>query len=373
MNSIEANVVPAVNQIARLIAFYLPQFHPIPENDLWWGKGFTEWTNVTRAKPRFPGHYQPHLPADLGFYDLRLAEARQAQADLACEYGIHGFCYYHYWFQGRRLLERPFEAVLDSGAPNFPFCLCWANEKWTRTWDGYSKELLIDQHYSVEDDLRHIRWLARAFQDERYIRYQGKPLFLVYRASDLPDPRRTLAVWREEAHRLKIGDLFLCRVESHSQEKTNPDHLGFDGAVEFQPDWDLAGRPLCRGTMWRILTKLRLSARGYQSEKVHSYASWVERSLRKSSADYLRFPCVTPGWDNSARRASGAFILNDSTPELFGYWLKEVIRRSQTCNSQEPMVFINGWNEWAEGNHLEPDLKYGRAYLEATRQALLNQ
>ncbi|HEX5272668.1 MAG TPA: glycoside hydrolase family 99-like domain-containing protein, partial [Gemmataceae bacterium] len=223
--------------VPRLVAFYLPQYHPIPENDAWWGPGFTEWRNVVRARPLFPGHYQPHLPADLGFYDLRVPEARAAQADLARAHGIHGFCYYHYWFGGRRLLERPFAEVLATGRPDFPFCLCWANENWTRAWDGQTRHMLVGQTYSEEDDVNHLRWLATAFRDPRYIRVEGKPLFLVYRALRIPSPLSTTTRWREEARKLGVGELYLCRVESFPDERGDPAALGFDAAVEFQPDW----------------------------------------------------------------------------------------------------------------------------------------
>src|ERR1700682_5554230 len=182
----------------KLISMYLPQFHPIPENDEWWGTGFTEWANVTKARPKYRKHYQPHLPSDLGFYDLRLSETREAQAELAKRYGIHGFCYYHYWFNGKRLLERPFTEVLASGNPDFPFCLCWANENWTRRWDGREQETLLRQRYSPEDDRAHIRALLPAFEDARYIRVEGKPFFVVYRTGHMPDPRRTAEIWREE-------------------------------------------------------------------------------------------------------------------------------------------------------------------------------
>jgi lipopolysaccharide biosynthesis protein len=185
----------------RLIAFYLPQYHPIPENDAWWGKGFTEWTNVSKATPLFPGHYQPHLPADLGFYDLRLADARQAQADLAAQHGLDGFCYYHYWFGGKRLLERPFNDVLASGKPKLPFCLCWANESWSRRWLGEAKDVLMRQSYSLDDDVNHARWLIGAFSDFRYIQVEGRPMFLVYRPTDLLDPQRTTDTWRSECVR----------------------------------------------------------------------------------------------------------------------------------------------------------------------------
>jgi hypothetical protein len=342
-----------VSHKARLIAFYLPQFHPIPENDEWWGKGFTEWTNVARARPLFRGHYQPHLPADLGFYDLRLPETRQAQADLAREYGIHGFCYYHYWFKGRRLLERPFTEVLASGEPDFPFCLCWANENWTRRWDGHDEEILVAQEYCEEDDKEHIRWLVGAFRDERYIQVDGKPLFLVYRANELPDPVRTAAVWREEARRRGAGDIFLCRVESFAGERDDPARIGFDASVGFQPDWCHFGPARRRG-----------------ASDVYDYASVVERMLQKEIRGYTRFPCVMPSWDNAARRRSGASILHGSTPQLYQKWLTRVLRTSEHSKGAGGIVFLNAWNEWAEANHLEPCQRWGRAYLEATRAAL---
>jgi lipopolysaccharide biosynthesis protein len=345
-----------IEKRVRLIAFYLPQFHPIPENDAWWGKGFTEWTNVAKSGPLFPGHYQPHIPADLGFYDLRLPETRQAQANLAREHGIYGFCYYHYWFHGKFLLERPFNEVIASGQPDFPFCLCWANEDWTRAWDGRSAEILIKQRYSEEDDREHLRWLSKAFRDERYIRVAGKPFFLVYRASRLPDPLKTTSIWREEAFKLGIGELFLCRVESFPNEHTNPEALGFDAAVEFQPDWTDLG------------PKLRNAA--YGDYAVYEYSAVVEKMLQKDDPPYKRFPCVTPSWDNSPRRRRNAVILLNSTPALYEKWLRSTLQKLSQRSVDEKIVFINAWNEWGEGNHLEPDLIMGRGYLEATWHTL---
>ena len=354
----------------KTIAFYLPQYHPIPENDVWWGKGFTEWTNVTKAKPLFSGHYQPHLPADLGFYDLRLPEARQAQVDLAKAYGIYGFCYYHYWFNGKQLLERPFNDVLASGKPDFPFCLCWANENWTRRWDGLEREILMEQVYSEEDDRLHMQWLAQAFQDPRYIRVDGKPLFIVYRTARIPDPLKTAKTWREEAHKLGIGDIFLCKVESFPDEHGDPSVIGFDACVEFQPDWELLGVPLQRGIDWKFARKLGLTDKAYAQNNIYEYTTIVERMLAKPTPDYQRFACVTPSWDNSARRKTNAAIFQNSTPEAYEHWLTEVVKKTLSNDSNEKIIFINAWNEWGEGNHLEPCQKWGHAYLEATYRAI---
>lgn len=356
----------------RAIAFYLPQFHPIPENDEWWGKGFTEWRNVARAKPQFPGHYQPHIPADLGFYDLRLPEAREAQAALARQYGIHGFCYYHYWFNGRRVLERPVNEVLASGKPDFPFCLCWANENWTRRWEGDDKHVLLKQNYSHEDDLAHIQSLIPAFRDERYIRIDGKPLFLVYRAEFLPNPVRTAEIWREAAVRAGIGDIYLARVESHESflRPMSPKTLGFDAEVEFAPFSCSMGQLKFRAPLHSLLTNLGLLSKGYRENRVTSYDTMVHAMQSRPDPDWMRFHCVTPSWDNSARR-SDALIYDGSTPEKYEAWMRRVVARTNEKRSgDERIVFVNAWNEWAEGNHLEPDLKWGHAYLEATQRAL---
>lgn len=363
-----------MSTVPKLIAFYLPQFHPIPENDAWWGKGFTEWANVAKARPLFEGHDQPHLPADLGFYDLRLPEARQAQADLAREYGVHGFCYYHYWFNGRRVLERPFDEVLASGAPDFPFCLCWANENWTRTWDGLDEQVLLQQNYSEADDLAHIRWLCRAFTDARYIRVAGKPLFLVYRATSLPDARRTTDLWREEAARVGIGELFLARVESNFiGERVDPRALGFDAAVDFQPDaltlFDLRKH---RTPNAEVNVDGKWQLRG--SDLWFPYREMIDAMLARPMSAYPRFQGISPGWDNTPRRGTGAGGITGSTPAEFERWLRllvdECTRRNATGDVTGQAIFINAWNEWGEGCHLEPSARSGRSYLEAVLEAL---
>ena len=357
------------NQL-RLIAFFLPQYHPIQENDEWWGRGFTEWRNVTNAKPLFPGHYQPHLPGDLGFYDLRLPEVRDAQAQLARQHGIHGFCYYHYWFNGRRILERPFAEVLASGKPDFPFCLCWANENWTRVWDGGDRDMLLQQHYSAEDDLAHIQALIPALADPRYIRIDGRPLLLVYRTELLPEPANTAKIWRAEALKAGIGDLYLARVENFVSN-VDPAGIGFDAAVEFAPLGAQVGKIKFRGSAHRLLAKLGMMSNVYLENRVTQYRALMLGMLAKPDPGFKRFRCVTPMWDNTARRRTGAQIYDGATPELFKAWLTEIGKRTvKRFQGEERIVFVNAWNEWAEGCHLEPDLKWGRQFLEATKAAL---
>jgi hypothetical protein len=357
----------------RTIAFHLPQYHPIPENDEWWGKGFTEWRNVCKAKPLFPGHYQPHVPADLGFYDLRLEEARVAQADLAREYGIDGFCYYHYWFNGKRLLERPVEEILASGKPDFPFCLCWANENWTRRWDGEDSLILMRQNYSEEDDRIHIRDLFRFFQDPRYIRIDGKPVFLVYRTENIPDPAKTAEVWREEARNAGIGDLFLVRVESIG--RVSPYEIGFDAALEFAPDWNRMGPAVSSYAPGDpdLPEIVELPIEVYKKNYTRSYVELMKQMLEKEQPSYPWFRSVTPSWDNSARRNENAIIMLGSSPSTYQQWLEKIINKSMEFNRpSERLVFINAWNEWAEGNHLEPCVKWGRSYLDATKSGIRN-
>jgi glycosyltransferase involved in cell wall biosynthesis len=348
----------------RLIAFYLPQFHPIPENDAWWGKGFTEWRNVAQARPLFPGHYQPHMPADLGFYDLRLPETRKWQAELAKSAGIHGFCYYHYWFNGKRLLHRPLEEILASGEPDFPFALCWANDPWSRRWDGRDDDLLQAQEYSHEDDIAHIRWLMSALKDPRAITVDGKPMFLVYRALHLPDPARTCETWREEAGRAGLAGLHLVAVETAWDLERDATDLGFDAKVLFHPQfgWLMTHVANERGG--------RLVVDGKPDLQVYDYETVRQAINELSAVNYRRYESVFPGWDNTPRVADKGVVIYGATPTSYETWLRDAIARARAAPAPHRLIFVNAWNEWAEGCHLEPDLLNGRAYLQATRAAI---
>lgn len=342
----------------RLIAFFLTQFHPIPENDAWWGKGFTEWTNTVKAKPLFPGHHQPHLPADLGFYDLRLRATRHEQIALAKQYGIDGFCYHYYWFSGRRVLEQPLDDMLADPDSDMPFCLCWANENWTRRWDAAEHEVLLAQQYRDGDDLQFIADIAPILRDRRYIRHNGAALLIVYRPQQMPDPQKSAEVWRTYCRQEGIGDLHLCAALTHG----NWDHrkFGFDSGVEFPPH-----------NLIKAVPKDHVAFFDPFHGTVHDYRDVAEYYLfRHYTSAHVVFRTVFPSWDNTARRSDGAVIVLNGTPENYEYWLAEAIRRSSAnFRNQERIVFINAWNEWAEGCHLEPDSRFGRRFLEATLRA----
>ena len=352
----------------RPIAFVLPQFHPIPENDLWWGKGFTEWTNVAKARPLFKGHYQPHLPADLGFYDLRLPEARHAQAHIAKEHGIHGFCYYHYWFNGERLLDYPIDEMLRLKEPDMPFMLCWANENWTRRWDGKDDEVLKKQEYNSNDDVEHIRWLCEhVFSDPRYIRVDDCPVFLIYRHELFPNISSTTALWRKIAkEEFGMKDLYLCAVESFNNI-IDPKTLNFDAAIEFSP------HTVIKHKIAKSRTKRFLEKYGFLKESRLSFRDFkrgVQDCMQRETPDYKLYRCVTPSWDNTPRKAENGAVALGSSPTLYYQWLCYILGQFKPFSKEENFVFINAMNEWAEGNHIEPCIKYGTKYLEYTKKAL---
>lgn len=344
----------------RLVAFYLPQFHPFPENDLWWGKGFTEWTNVTRATPQFVGHYQPHLPADLGFYDLRVAEVRRDQVAMAKAYGIDAFCYHFYWFSGKRLMERPLDEMLADPEHDMPFLLCWANENWTRRWDAREQEILIKQDYRPEDARESLRAMLPYLSDPRYVTLEGRKVIVVYRPQHLPDAASWMEIWREEAQKLGLGNLLLICALTHGNLSYRK--FGFDAGVEFPPH-NLEGMetPLVS----------QLGFFGSFKGTLPDYRDVAERYLNRSYGDEPNvFRTVYPSWDNTARRRERALVTLNGTPENYEHWLDRAITATRRDHpGKERLVFINAWNEWAEGCHLEPCQRYGHGFLEATLQA----
>ena len=342
----------------RVVAFYLPQFHRIAENDAWWGEGFTEWTNVRKARPNFAGHAQPHAPGELGYYDLTDADVREAQANLARTHGVDAFCYYYYWFGGRRLLERPLDDVLASGQPDFPFCVCWANENWTRRWDGLDREVLMRQRYSPGDSADFIASLLPLFRDRRYVRIDGRPLLLVYKLSELPDVEGTVAIWRRACIDAGVGDPFLAAVQWSALD--DPTRRGFDAAVEFPPIGHAAES---------VAAALPGRDPGFLGNAFR-YANLAADYLLRPRPAFRAFPGVTPMWDNTARRQDDGMIVVDSTPALFGVWTRHALEQTRRRHAGDArLLFVNAWNEWAEGNHLEPDATHGRAYLEALQTA----
>lgn len=343
----------------RVIAFYLPQFHAIAENDEWWGAGFTEWTNVTKALPRFPGHYQPRLPGALGFYDLSSSETLRRQAEMARQYGIEGFCFHHYWFGGRRVLERPLDNLLTNPDIDLPFCINWANENWTRTWDGSQKSILLGQQHSPEDDLAFARSLEPLFDDARYIRIGGRPLLMIYRPKLLPDARSTVERWRE--HFAQRGDnVFVAMCQSFTD--VDPSVYGMDAAVGFPP------HRTTRRT--RPVSPTKLFDDNYRSW-VHAYDDVMRESLAYQPHSFRLFPGLCPSWDNEARRPGRGHAFVGSSPAKYGHWVEGAARWIiSQAPAGEQFVFVNAWNEWAEGAYLEPDRHYGFAYLAEGARAI---
>ena len=342
--------------VPRLIAFYLTQFHPTPENDLWWGKGFTEWTNVTKAEPLFEGHLQPHLPSDFGFYDLRVRETRRDQIKMAKQYGVDGFCYHYYWFSGKRILNVPLDDMLTDPGSDMPFCLCWANENWTRRWDGADHEILIAQKYLPDDALHFIKSLVPFFEDRRYIRLDGKPYLIVYQPQHLPDARKTVEIWREYCRLIGLGEIHVCAALTHGNE----DYVafGFDSGVEFPPH-------NLRVANFNNQLNFYNQFRG----TVMQYAAIAQSYLYRTYSAARVFKTVFPSWDNTARTKERALVVINGVPDNYECWLASTIDLVEQSGRNNELIFINAWNEWAEGCHLEPDRWFGHGFLQATLNA----
>jgi hypothetical protein len=370
----------------KCIAHYLPQFHPIPENNKWWGKGFTEWTNVAKAKPLFKGHQQPKVPADLGFYDLRLPEIREQQAEMARKNGIFGFCYWHYWFNGKRLLERPFDEVLQSGKPDFPFCLAWANESWTGIWYGAHDKLLIEQTYGGKNDLiDHFKYLEKAFMDPRYLKIDNKPIFLIYRPSYLPESKFVLDFWREMAIKIGFsGIYFIGTLRSLEVLTVKKEDTGFDGFIATNPDQmtshyggknvsidGFAG--VTKSYIKKIVPKEKIKNYLYKAQirpNIYDYKKCIKYAFSDYELDDDHFPSVLPNWDNTPRSGRNGTVLQGSTPESFGKHLSDAVKLLEKKPDNKKLIFLKSWNEWAEGNYLEPDTTWGTQYLETIKKIM---
>ena len=383
---------------ARVIAFYLPQYHPIPENDRWWGKGFTEWTNVAKAKPLFKGHAQPHIPTDLGFYDLRMPEVREEQAKLAREAGIEGFCYWHYWFgKGKRLLERPFNEVLTSGKPDFPFCLGWANETWSnRSWQAKSKTIkdatLMEQTYVEDEFENHFYDVLPAFKDKRYITVDGKPLFLIFSPYAMPNPKAFITCWRQLARENGLEGIHFvgitnnislreigsynsgkARIPSFDEASLHYNYLldlGFD-AINSRGQ---LRAEMMAGSRFSSIRKKVLEKVFHYDELSRFKQSSINRNLFvKEDSWENAYPTIIPNWDRSPRSGKKAIIYTDSTPEEFKCQVDAAIDLVKNKQDQHKIIFLKSWNEWGEGNFMEPDMQYGHGYLDALKSSLMTK
>ena len=390
----EQNNVNSFKVKARVIAFYLPQFHPTPENDKWWGKGFTEWTNVGKAKPLFKGHYQPRVPADLGYYDLRMPEIREAQAEMAREAGIEGFCYWHYWFgNGRQILESPFNEVLTSGKPDFPFCLGWANESWTnKSWEAgthkVKETILLEQIYNKTDHEKHFMALLSAFRDKRYITVDGKPLFLIFKPLNIPDVTSFITLWQNMAKENGLKGIYFVGIRQNMDSFSNiisdfrnKNNLINSGGEKYKEILDLGFDAVnsrgyiraeyCTRTIYDLFLRwlIRVFFNSYKVSKcnqsdINKYLYIPEDSWKSV------YPTLFPNWDRSPRSGTKARIDLGSTPDLFQKQIKQALALLEGRESEHRILFLQSWNEWAEGNYVEPDLKYGHGYLEVLKSSI---
>jgi hypothetical protein len=383
------------NKKARVIAFYLPQFHPIPENDEWWGKGFTEWTNVVQAKPLFRGHYQPKIPANLGFYDLRLPIIREQQAQLAEEAGIEGFCYWHYWFgNGKQLLEKPFQEVLESGKPNFPFCLAWANADWSnKSWQKktiFTKEMvLMKQTYSEEDYVKHFYHVLPAFKDKRYITVDSKPLFVIFEPLNMPDANKFILIWRKLAEEnelngihfvgimlnfsfRKIGrkDTWTSKFGDLRESGKRYQYLLDQGFDAVNSRGYLRAEVIVKNIIiryfreiLRLIFKIQLLYK-YKYQDINKYMYVPEDKWENV------YPSIMPNYDKSPRGGKFATIYTDSTPDAFKKQIKKCLKLIKNKSDEHKIIFLISWNEWGEGNYMEPDMKYGHGYLNAIKEIM---
>lgn len=341
-----------------VVAFYLPQYHSIPQNDSWWGPGYTEWTTIAAHQKKFPTHDAPNMPADLGFYDLRVTETREKQADLARQYGIYGFCYHYYWFAGNTLLDEPLNRMLKDGQPDIPYCLCWANEPWTRRWDGSESDVLAEQPHDAETDVHILDDIERHFLSDRYIKIDGKPLLVVYRIDIMKNPREWVERMRAEVCRRGWPGIYICGASTFANTDTRIH--GCDVSVEFPPH-NVAAQPLSPKT---------LGASDDFVGKIFDYSDLVLRELTRPARPYPLIPAVMPRWDNTPRNAESGHVFHGATPALFEVWLRHALSAASSQLPEMPFVFINSWNEWGEGAHLEPDRRYGRSFLEAVRRSV---
>ncbi len=363
-----------MNHATRPLALYLPQFHPVPENDEWWGPGFTEWTNVAKARSLYRGHEQPRIPGELGFYDLRVPETRAHQAELARSHGIEGFIYWHYWFAGRRLLHHPLAEILRSGEPEFPFCLSWANQTWTGVWYGEPDRVLVEQTYpGARDHARHFACVLPAFRDTRYITVDGRPVFFIFRPTELPDAAGFANQWRELADEAGLAGLHLVGFDH--QDQWDPRSVGFDGAVVTSMNAMFGMRVLrpllrLRRASLRFAVGRRINERIRKPLNVYPFDQVSELLIPTAQPEYDGYPCVIPNWDNTPRSGSRGSVMDGSTPDLFAAQVRRACEYLEPLPPDRRLMVIKSWNEWAEGNYMEPDRRWGRAYLEAFRDVV---